>query len=398
MKIFSALLVFVFCLNFTVRADWKDFDYTWDTTSQTDGAKNILAAAYDDVGNRTESTLPVTVDNAQAAWWAAKDSQAPVVALPAEFGTPYPQPLANMGWEDGLFLTRDGLNLYCSYIPADYLSFTINADTLDHYYLYQRGSVMGMDLVTNPAGSFPWFHVDILYAHRNSASEPFTSFQLSNMARSVYAEGGFCAVQANSALLDIAVFTSNDNSSFKTDIRYFMNVPNNPTGLGTSLSAVVNTDDTEDNPHIERLDANNLVVFFDSNDRPGNVGMLDIWYTTSPDNGTTWTAPVNVSSVNTVNDEHQPHLYKDKTGQWFLYYSATHTDGKLAIFRARQLTPGNWNSWGPKELVVSAGTTLGVGEPTLTENGDISFLVVFKKTGGTAYDQYDADPWFLPKK
>jgi len=153
----------------------------------------------------------------------------------------------------------------------------------------------------------------------------------------------------------------------------------------------------EDNPDLEMIDASNFVLFFDSDNYTGNIGSHDIWYMTSSDGGTTWSVPTNVSSVNTTAQEHQPHLFKSGS-DWYLYYSAPHTDGKLAIFREKQTTANDWNSWGVKELVISAGNTAGVGEPTLTANGDLSFVVVYDKGDADAYDRYEADPWFLPKK
>ena len=40
----------------------------------------------------------------------------------------------------------------------------------------------------------------------------------------------------------------------------------------------------------------------------------------------------------------------------------------------------------------------GVGEPTLTSNGDISFVVIYARPNPTAFDNFDADVWYLPKK
>ena len=75
---------------------------------------------------------------------------------------------------------------------------------------------------------------------------------------------------------------------------------------------------------------------------------------------------------------------------------ANPADLKQAIYRAPQGTPGDWNSWGAPTLVVSAGTTLGVGEPTVTSHGDLSFVVIYQDGSGTTVDTYDADPWYLP--
>ena len=44
-----------------------------------------------------------------------------------EYDTPYRQPLSTMGWEDGIYISRDGNNLYCIYAPGDLLSWTLNS-------------------------------------------------------------------------------------------------------------------------------------------------------------------------------------------------------------------------------------------------------------------------------
>ncbi len=142
------------------------------------------------------------------------------------------------------------------------------------------------------------------------------------------------------------------------------------------------------------------MLFFDSGDRPGATGGLDLWYTTSPDNGTTWATPLPVTSLNTALDEHQPHLWRDFDDTWWLYFTATNTaDSKLGIFRCQQTSAGDWNAWGTPVLVLGAGNTAGVGEPTLTTAGDLSFVVVYEDTvNGTPTNRFDADPWFMPRR
>jgi hypothetical protein len=39
--------------------------------------------------------------------------------------------------------------------------------------------------------------------------------------------------------------------------------------------------------------------------------------------------------------------------------------------------------------------TAGVGEPSLTSRGDLSFVVITRNPSGTAVDTYDADPWLM---
>ena len=347
------------------------------------------------------STQACVVSESSDEWDAVKDSVVLEVANSDEFHSPRRQQLAVMGWEDGVHISRDGLHLYCTYIPLDFLSILLAVPPLlpEKFMPYKRGPVFGMDLATNPLGDYEWIHSDVLYASRSSITEPFEQWTLSSMARAFYSEGAPCALFDSSGV-EIMAFTSNDTADpHKQDIRIIKDTGYNPIGVGRGISIDVNTVAShEDNPHIERIDASNLVLFFDSEDRLVSVGSHDIWYSTSSDNGDTWAAPVNLSSVNTSVTDHQPHLFKDEAGDWCLYFASYHTDGKLAIFRAKLADPGDWNSFGPRQLVIGSGNAAGIGEPTLTSKGDISFVVVCENPQGTPTNRYDADPWILLKK
>ncbi|MBK6265213.1 T9SS type A sorting domain-containing protein [Marivirga sp. S37H4] len=335
-------------------------------------------------------------------WESIKAEISPVIELPHEYDTVYRQALSTRGWEDGVHISEDGLNLYCTYVPIDLLSFVLNGDLPNDFSAqYLRGApTFGMDLLTNPIGATEWLHSDILYAQRNTVMDPFSSWTLSDMARVFYSEGAPSpSFTANSTLVEFMVFTSNDNATNNTDIWLIKNTSKNPSGTGAPMPFPINTLNNEDNPHLVRIDNNNLILFFDSDNLPGGKGDIDIWFSESNDNGATWNSPSNLNSINTIQKEHQPFLHKDlHTDNWFLYYSSFHTDGKLAIFRAEQLIDNDWYSWGDPQLVLSAGNSAGVGEPTLTENGDISFVVVYADPDmNSIYDRFDADPWFLER-
>lgn len=279
----------------------------------------------------------------------------------------------------------------------------LNGDLPNNYSTnYLRGAPsFGMDLITNPFGASEWLHSDILYAHRNSLADTFSTWLLSNMARNFYSEGAPTPTfLSDDSTIEFMAFTSNDNSTNNSDIWIINNTVYNPSGLGSPMPAPVNTSYNEDNPQIVRLDTNNLVLFFDSDNLPNGLGNIDIWFSQSSDNGITWSVPANVTTINTPNKEHQPFLHKELlSGIWYLYYATPNTDGKLAIFRAPQTTDNNWNSWGAPELVISAGNSAGVGEPTVTDNGDISFVVVYvDPQANSIYNHYDSDPWYLRKK
>lgn len=73
----------------------------------------------------TASTC-LPAQNAQQSWDSIKNAAMPVVdpTFQNEYDAPYRQPLADYGWEDGLQISPDGLNLYALYSPMDLLSRT----------------------------------------------------------------------------------------------------------------------------------------------------------------------------------------------------------------------------------------------------------------------------------
>jgi hypothetical protein len=324
-------------------------------------------------------------------WAALRAAAAPQVALPGEFAQPQVQPIALDGWEDGIWISRDGLHLFCIYAPADLLSLIMHDPNQLHSADYLRGPTFGMDLTTNPAGRTTWLHGDILHATRASTAQPFSAWQLSGMARATFSEGAPVAIDPGAGW-GMFVYTSNEVDPYEAQIYLKRNATSDPSSFGTLLPTVNTVGLTSDNPHLERIDASNLVLFFDSPDR-GGPGALDLYYATSADDGTTWTAPALVTSVNGTSDDEQPHLFKDAGGVWWLYFTATNPDdGKLGIYRA-QRTGATWDSWGARVLVVGAGNTAGVGEPTLTTAGDLSFVVILEDAHGTATNRFDGDPW-----
>lgn len=206
-------------------------------------------------------------------WNAIKETTRPVVEIPAEFDTLYRQPLSGLGWEDGLHISEDGLNLYCTYVPIDFLSFVLNEDLPNNFSSrYLRGALtFGMDLMSNPLGESEWLHSDILYSHGNSPAESFEVWQLSTMSRKFYSEGAPSPTFSTSTnTIELMLFASNDNATNNSDIWIIENTTSNPAGTGSPMSAPVNTTYNEDNPHLTRISGDTLVLFFDS-DIPGTL-------------------------------------------------------------------------------------------------------------------------------
>ncbi len=64
----------------------------------------------------------VKAQNSKSVWDSIKSNTSPVVEVPfqSEYAKPFKQPLADYGWEDGLHISPDGLNLYALYSPMDF--------------------------------------------------------------------------------------------------------------------------------------------------------------------------------------------------------------------------------------------------------------------------------------
>lgn len=340
-------------------------------------------------------------NEALTGWELSKSEQKPVNVIGSAYNDPAPLSIGTAGWEDGIYMSRDGLNIYAVYVEMDLLKAVIDGATPDKFYLYQRGPDLGQDF-TNPLSEpHPWIHGDVVIGQRNSVSGTFSSWRVTGLKRQFYNRGAPQGILNASDPSKYDYFFYTDDSSGCTRIYMITNSPLDPSTPGSALNMTDSASNRQDNPHAERYDTlhpERLVLFYESDNRPGASGAQDIWYTTSNDSGATWASPVAVSSVNTTAYDGQPHLFYD--GSWWLYCTRLNpADGKLAIYRYSQGVPGDWNSWASPEIIVSAGSTQGVGEPSITASGDLYFVVIFRNTENpTAYDLYDGDPWVMKRK
>jgi len=335
---------------------------------------------------------------AQPNWTAIKNN-ATFIVPDTTYEIPYLQPLNIGGWEDGLYISREGQTLYSYFLPFDV--FSLYSDWVLNPYCfnsqpYYRPPLLNNDTVSNPWGCQNFFQGDIIISIRNNGTSPFNSWQPSNLIRPISNEGAPCAVSLTQDTLDVFVFTQNRNDVDDMEIMFMKNIPNNPSY--TSAVPILSSFAAEDNPHIERLNDTTLLIIFDR-DR-------FMYYSKSFDNGTTWQTPTLISQV--LNDQSpydvQPHLWNDGT-DWWVYFCADNLQGKRCIYKSKQQINGNWNSWSTKELVIEPstitgnyGTIIGVGEPSLTQWGDISFVVIYGDLSSSdTTDVFDCDPWFLPK-
>lgn len=332
--------------------------------------------------------------------WPAIKSNATFIIADTTYNAATIQPVNVGGWEDGLFMTRDGKHLFSTYLPLDAFSWITDlvlSPICFNFHPYLRGPLLGIDTLTNTFGCPNYMHSDIIIASRADTSMPFTSWNSSNLQTPFSFDGGAQGVLRNADTFDLFVYTKDGIGTQNEDIMFMKNVPVNPSAA--AAVPIVSTTGQEDNPHIERLNDSSLVLFFDR-DRY-------MYYALSNDDGATWQTPVLITNV--LNDQApydvQPHLWNDGSN-WWVYFCANNTFGVRCIYKSKQLIPNNWDSWGPKELVIEPGsitggygTIYGIGEPTLTQWGDLSFVVVYGNTSfSDTTDVFDCDPWIITKK
>jgi hypothetical protein len=349
--------------------------------------------------------------NEKASWDSVKGISYPELAT--SFQTAYDKParlpLASYGWEDGLHISRDGLNIYALYSPADLVSHTTNfsyvissdssPDLCNLFagtkFIRNYAQFYGIDMLSNSFGCDSFLNIDIVYSHRNSIDEPFTTWQLSNISRPGLNEGGPMplAGKNNGSDLEMFLFTGDG------DFWIIRNTGVNPSGINKAvrfpeLINPINKEFNADNPMVERLHNNSDTIvliyekYTDANNRTFMIAM-------SFDNGASWNNPVGITTISrTMGHIEHPHLYRDKSNLWWLYYSLDYS----GIYRARQSIPNNWDSWVEPELIVTKGSAASIGEPSLTSDGDLAFLLGTYNGSLDSTDMYDVDPWYIKSK
>ena len=327
------------------------------------------------------------------------------------FEKPFLQTQAVGGWEDGVFISRDGLNMYCFYAPVDMISYAgdIGSSSPCEFPVigpYWRGPMYGVDTSTIIEPCDHWMHSDVVHASRSSVSEPFSSWKPTDINSPLYYEGAPQTISKANDLLDLFVYTR--ATTGLSDIYIMRDVPNNPTDNGRIIDPenVKSPSGAEDNPHIEKIDESTYVLFFDDT-YDGNHNM-EIYFSISTDAGKTWTRAEQVTSLSSAAEEVMPHLWYDGA-EWWMYFATSSpvlTDGRLTIVRSKQINKGDWLNWEKPQVVIAPGSikngngeVFGVGEPTLTSWGDISFSVIYGNANQSdTTDQFDSDPWYLPRK
>src|ERR1035437_2941320 len=84
--------------------------------------------------------------------WSAIKTNATFTVADSNYLQPTIQAIKLAGWEDGLYITRDGKHLYSTYLPLDALSWStaiVKNPICFNFDPYFRQPLLGIDTVTN---------------------------------------------------------------------------------------------------------------------------------------------------------------------------------------------------------------------------------------------------------
>lgn len=376
----------------------------------------LLIGCSEEKDSNTETSPTPT--HVSTLWDRIKTNASPTLYLTSDFNTPHRlSSIGTLSWEDGIYVSDDGLSIFSFYAPVDifkWVNYSIDNPVCPPVSSFIRGAVLsGTDLDLVGSLDNPWgctegvMHSDIAYASRTSVGENFSSWSRHSLSTDFVYDGGFVASNNGDGTYDLVFSKSNDSN--KNDIFWLRNSTLIPTSANpVSISATINTSAQQDNPHLERLSGNDLILLFDNH----GIGDPDtqISFSISTDNGSNWSSPqLMIINSAIATEDLQGHLYKDLSDNWWLYFSSNR-GGSVEIYRSQHVNNdlvNDFQNWGSPEIVLGIGSVLeglgsiaAVGEPTLTSNGDLYFVVVYCKNfeDQTDYDSCDIDPWVAARK
>ncbi|MFT6300880.1 MAG: hypothetical protein ACJA2O_000799 [Candidatus Azotimanducaceae bacterium] len=392
----------------------------------------LLISCENTSGESPQITSPQSAAESRETWNSIKSNAAPSLQVTSGFTSP--TRLANvstLAWEDGLYVSDDGLHLFAFYAPFSLFKFqayvskypyrspNVCAPIAD----YIRGPILdGSDFELEAPYDLPdsicnngngIVHSEIAHASRASVKDDFSSWSRHELSNDFVYDGGFSSSDNGDGTYNLIY--SQSSSSDQNDIYWVRNATSlNPSSATPVLfSKAINTKMQEDNPHLERIGSNELILLFDNHHEQNGSGDTHISYSTSTNNGETWRAPKIIESgtINDYKEDITGHLYEDESNNWWLYFVSNRA-GKVEIWRIQHTNNqilrdfDNWNTGslekviGVKNVARENGTVEGVGEPSLTSNGDLHFAVIYCKNPSdkSKYDGCDIDPWVAKKK
>lgn len=273
------------------------------------------------------------------------------------------------GWEDSAYISPDGSTLYFQYFPGD--MFRIE-DVFRYHRPVEQGGIGGDPKQYGkfhrgpPRGVSPAYTSDTLMSRLMGGK--FGDVKRFPFSKDGGNEWGVMQAPDNSYY-----YVSHDPTR-KLNMDLYRN--------GVPLAIPGREKYNEDNPHFA-ITRYGRELFFDSNDRPASAGKSHIWLTREKDGKFSepimLAAPVNLAGSTEV----QPHL----AGDGRLYFTSAR-GGVIAIYASPRTGS---NAWGEPEKILwptkSSGPRVwGVGEPTLTADGQWLYFVVVFDNGAQAFD------------
>ena len=336
-------------------------------------------------------------------WDSLKAAAAPQVvsgSFLATHGAPRRLPLATSGWEDGLQISPDGLDLYALYLPADFLSWSMFIGANPESGIcdllgttgFRRGDAptFGSDQTTNPFGCSSILNVDILRAHRSSRTDSFANWTLTGFSRPLLAEGGpfTLPVDGKPDSLSHVLFTGDGDIWMVRGSTRNLDGIDRASRLPTPINPVAK-EFVADNPVLVHLGEDSLLLVYE---RYTDGNQRTFMLARSPDGGASWSVPTPMTSITrSLGHIEHPMPVRDADGNWWLWFTVDYD-----IVRAKASVNGQWDSWSSPETVIEKGNTAGLGEPSLSEDGTLYFSVVLTRPGSDSTDRFDIDPWVLP--
>lgn len=245
---------------------------------------------------------------------------------------PLPGPVNTAGSEDSPFISPDGTLLFFFFTPDS----SVPAEQ------QLKDGATGIYYTARSSPSDPW--AEPLFLPLAEPGEPALNGCPTLHENTLW----FCSARAG-GFRPLDMYTASFNNGSPSSWENAGEVLNREIGIGEMDLSTSGQD-----------------MYFHA-DLPGGLGGFDIWMTSRSTHG--WTAPRNVSAVNSAETEGWPYLSPDGSELWF-----TRTwQGAPAVFRSR------WNGeqWGEPELIISRFA----GEPTLDAAGNLYFVHHFVRDG-----------------
>lgn len=317
---------------------------------------------------------------AVAAWNTLKQRAFAEIQVTEGWGTPelVPGAVNSIGWEDSAFISADGKTLSFFYLRGDLLHYN---EMLNYHAPVKEGGLGGDPTLFRRYHRGPSRGVTPVYT-ADSFHATQTDGKFCNLTKFAYSKDGWNEWGLMQAANGDWYYVSHETAKKGFDPDLYRN--------GAPLPIPGRNGHKEDNPHF-LITTYGQELFFDSLDDRGGL-----WVTRFA-NGR-WSNPMALASPLDSKTNNQPFLTADGalyfTSAWNV---ATKSWEPVGIWKSQRLGENAWSQ--PSRVLwptqTSGPRVWGVGEPTLTADGQwLYFVVVFVNER----DQFDCDVGRVARK